>query len=315
MLVLALTSCAPSEPLPRSEPAESVRPPERPAGPRAPIEPARPIAPRPSAPVEAGVTALEGVDCLAPARLSLIRFGDDVALPAAFGPIAGPFAVLEGRTALVLAGGRLVEATTGAALTLARDGEAEPVVAALARRPTGLLVVVVGRDLSLRTPDGLAPLVPLPGDGWQVACGPGAVYVYDPTVVPGPVHVIDDALRTAKLIELPYGVTAVCATTDGVAVATPGAVWSLRPGSAPTAALMLPKFRPVGLAHDPRTGTLFASDGRRVLAVVDGVPLPLVEGLGGALAWVDEGDGTALWILDPARRVLARVAPLDWIGH
>lgn len=271
--------------------------------------------PRPGAPVAAGEAALAGVRCLAPARLSLARLGAGPVLSPALGPIEGPFVVLEGRTAVLLAGGRLVEATTGAAVMLARPGGVEPHVVGLARRPAGPLVLVVGRRLEVRTRDGLVPLVPLPGDGWQVTCGPGAAYVHDPAARPGAVHAIDDDLRTARLVELPAGVTAVCPTSDGVAIGTPGVVWRLSPGAAPVAALRLAGLRPGGLAHDPRTGTLFVSDGQQVLAVIDGVPLPLVEGLGGTLACVDEGDGTALWILDPARRVLARVAPLDWLGR
>jgi hypothetical protein len=271
--------------------------------------------PSPSAPVSAGETTLAGVACLAPARLSLARLGAGAVLSAELGPIEGPFAVLEGHTAVLLVGGRLVEATTGATVTLARPGEAEPRVVGLARRPAGPLVLVVGRRLEVRTRQGLVPLVPLPGDGWQVTCGPGATYLHDPAARPGAVHAIDDDLRTATLLELADGVTAVCPTSDGVAVGTPGVVWRLSPGAAPSTALRLEGLRPVGLAHDPRTGTLFVSDGQQVLAVVDGVPLPLVEGLGGTLACVDEGAETALWILDPARRVLARVAPLDWLGR
>jgi hypothetical protein len=255
------------------------------------------------------------VRCLAPARLGVVRLGDEVALPEALGPIAGPFVVLDGRTAVLVAGGRIVEASTAGAVALARAGEAEPVITGLARRPAGPLVAVAGRRLAVRTRDGLAPLVPLPGDGWQVTCGPGFTYVYDPAARPGALHAIDDDLRAAKLLELPEGVSTACATSDGVAVGTPGVVWRLSPGHRPRAALQLEGFHPVGLAHDPRTGTLFASDGEQVLAVIDGVPLPLVEGLGGALAFVEEDGGAGLWLLDPKRRVLARVAPLDWLGR
>lgn len=308
--LLGLTGCqAASGPSVADE--REVVPAPGPPGPTAPP----PTRPGPSAPVDAGVASLEGVRCLAPARVGLVRLGEGPALPEELGRISGAFAVLDGRTAVLVAGGRLVEATTGAALRLGGPGGAEPLVTGVARRSGGPLVVVVGRQLAVRTRDGLVPLVPLPGDGWRVTCGPGAAYLFDPAARPGAVHVIDDDLRAAKLVELPDGVTAVCATSDGAAVGTPGVVWRLSPGAAPVAALRLDGFRPVGLAHDPRTGTLFASDGEQVLAVIDGMPLPLVEGLGGTLAFVDEGRGAALWVLDPRRRVLARVAPVDWLGR
>lgn len=313
LLVILVMGCEvappaslPPEPLvPATTVEAAVRPPP-------PLDAAPRSRPSPAAPSPTGETVALEARCLAPARVGIVRVGADATLSEELGPIGGSLAVLEGRTALLVAGNRVIETTTGAPLRLARGGATEPVVTSLGRRDSGLLLLVVGDQLVARTPAGLASLATLPGAGWQVTCGPGAVYIHDPAARPGAVHALDDDLRSAKLLELEGGVTAVCATRDGVAVGTPGAVWSVTPTGV-NAALVLDGYAPYGLAQDPRTGTLFVSDGEGVLAVVDGVPLPLVDGLGGTLACVDEGEATTLWVLDPARRVMARVAPLDWL--
>ncbi len=70
-------------------------------------------------------------------------------------------------------------------------------------------------------------------------------------------------------------------------------------------------FRADSLAYDANLSVLYASDGKSVLAIVNGTAFPIATGLRGELRLVKHGSGQGLYVLDPARRVLVRVTGLD----
>jgi hypothetical protein len=256
-------------------------------------------------PVQGG--PLAGATCLRGIVLEAATIGGEPTLPAALGALGPDFEVVRDRGALLLAGGALRVAGATDALV--------PDVHAFSRAAGGRIAVVRGVALGTLVRGEVRVHVELPGPGWRVhAADDGRVYAFDPARAPGALFALDlEQGRYALLVELPAAIRAVTTCGPRVFVVAGGQAFALAPG-APAALLLDEPGRTFeGVAFDPDVATLFVSDAEGVSYVAFGHALPLVRGVGGPLRC--PAGGGALYALDAARRVVARISGLELLAR
>jgi hypothetical protein len=230
-------------------------------------------------------------------------------LPASHGAIGPDFAVAGGLR--LLAGHRVVSPPSG------RGALARPSTLGTSRfapQASGALLLVSGRWLGVVEDGAFASRVELWEEGQQVAGGAaGAVYVASAPASKGPgsLYLLTPEGQ-AKLFEHPTAIRCLSADPDGVLVGVTGGALALSDGARPEVVLSVDGLQPVGVARPPGSPLAFVSSEDQVLAVRDGVGLPVLTGLGGPLRWSVED--RALYVLDRDRRLLLRLGGLEDLG-
>jgi hypothetical protein len=261
--------------------------------------------------------ALAGVQVLRAARVQIVGAGEALGssqkiLPDKAGEIGRAFEVLENGSVLLIGGGAVW--SPGVSKPLVRPG-VDHSISGLARDPSGGLALVGGEWLGLRKDGVFDPLVELPAQGYEVACGDdGVIYLYHPQRKPGAVFILKD-LRYDKLLQVEQPVRTVAVSGRRLFLGIGDTVYSLAPGDAPSILFTMPGLRIDSLTYDAVSGVLYASDGGSVIAIVKGVGIPLMKGYGGVLRFYRRKGEPVLHVLDPKRRLLVRVTGLGWLGY
>lgn len=181
-------------------------------------------------------------------------------------------------------------------------------VDAFAYTHDGLLLAVRGTQLVAFGQNAFAPVYDLPNAGMSIAPGAGdAMYLYDRSAPDGHygLYRLTPGRRAAKLLDSPAPIDAVADAGDRLFVAIGGVVFVARPGKPMTVAARLGGgAKIVSIAADG--ARLYLSDGSSVYALV-GRHVERVGAIPGGLLRVHDH---ALFVLDPATRLLVRVSPM-----
>ncbi|MDI6749877.1 MAG: hypothetical protein QMD73_06835 [Rhodocyclaceae bacterium] len=170
---------------------------------------------------------------------------------------------------------------------------------------SGTPVLVVGGRLGPLQGRLFVPRVPLPSPHTRLAAGAQDSLILFETQAPARLFRFDG--RQAQLVAtLAEPILAASHAGDFVLIATPTAIWRVRPGEPLGLLLPLAETKPViSLAVHPRTAEILFASEDEIFLLDDGRAAQIAGGLGGALAVTDEG----IFVADGRRKGIYRLTP------
>jgi hypothetical protein len=170
------------------------------------------------------------------------------------------------------------------------------------------LLGIRGRMLGTLEHGKLTASVPLPVVGMQLASStsPGTIYLFGgPPEVARRVYALRESGELDVLVELPLPIVAVADGSKAVYVATTDEVWRVRGERIELVTRVAAADAPItSIAVTPSERVLYLASRTQVLAMHGLAALPLVKRAGGELRW----RLGSLWLWDPQRKLLARLA-------
>ncbi len=145
----------------------------------------------------------------------------------------------------------------------------------------------------------------LPDTGYSLVQGQNdTLYVYNPQKI-APIYRFDG--QTIRSIAQPnQPVLALSALGDGIVFATKEGIFALQENKPLALVMPLSEFEPItSLAVNPQTAEIFVGTPHTVYSLNANVMVPLVSGIGGAIAFYDN----RLWIADASLRQVYIVTP------
>ena len=170
---------------------------------------------------------------------------------------------------------------------------------------SGHPIAVVDNRLGLIRHGIFLPGPKLPDTGYTLAQGQNdTLYMYNPQKI-APIYRFDG--QTIRSIAQPnQPVVALSALGDGIVFATKEGIFALQENKPLALVMPLPEFETiVSLAVNPQTIEIFVSTSHTVYSLNANVMVPLVSGIGGAIAFYDN----RLWIADMSLRQVYIVTP------
>ncbi|WP_126447382.1 hypothetical protein [Sulfuricystis multivorans] len=147
------------------------------------------------------------------------------------------------------------------------------------------------------------PRVPLPTPATRISGGAGDSLILFETSAPARLFLFDG--RQAQLVAtFTEPITAVTHAGDFSIVATPTAIWRVRPGEPLGLLLPLIEMKPVvSLAVHPRTAEILFASEDEIFLLDDGRATQIAAGLGGTLAVMQD----AIFVADGKRKGIYRL--------
>ncbi|MGE5186392.1 MAG: hypothetical protein ACM31C_30260, partial [Acidobacteriota bacterium] len=243
-----------------------------------------------------------------PAQVQIqVLLDDRLAKASAMGALDGELAVSPKRLIVVSDHQKLWLVGWGGVAPV--DAIATP-VEAYAYTPDGLMLAVRGNELAYLDEAGeLKPMFTLPSAGMGLATGATTVFLYDrtPGTAPYAIYELAPGRRAERLLESPEPIDAVAQAGTHTFFASAGVAFEATPGAPLRALAALPSGAKVrSLAATADGSRVYLSDGDSIFAV-EGERVALVtRSVGGVLRM----HGDALLVLDPKRRLVARLVGL-----
>ncbi len=178
-------------------------------------------------------------------------------------------------------------------------------IASFTLAKSGHPIAVVDERLGLIRHGMFLPGPKLPDIGYAVAQGQNdTLYAYNPKKI-APVYRFDGQMIRA-ITQPSQPVLALSALGEGIVFATKEGIFSIQENKPLGLVLPLIEFEPiVSLAVNPQTAEIFVSTKQAVYSLNHNVMVPLVTGIGGAIAFYDN----RLWIADGLTRQLYILTP------
>lgn len=152
-------------------------------------------------------------------------------------------------------------------------------------------------------------LITLPSMGMGLAMGRDKIYLFERKGddQKNGLFVLYPGKKALKLFESPWAIDSVLEDGDRLLFSVRGSIYQFSADKKTTLLIGLPKGRPImSLAMNPKTRTIYASDGASVFSFNGDKAGVITRENGGVLRWLDDG----LLLLDPKEPLLVRFVGL-----
>jgi len=173
-------------------------------------------------------------------------------------------------------------------------------IQSFARSDAGTLVASIGGKIGLISGRLFLPAFSEPAAGTQLAGGNTDTLLLYGTGVPARIYAFDGG-KVAALATLDQPITSLTHIGDTVIFATADGIYSLRPGEPPGLIFPLAGHESItALATNANTAELFAATRDAVYQIGEGRMTQIAQGIGGALAVLED----RVLIADPRRKTI-----------